>query len=718
MRHISPYLLGFILLCFVGFMVMADMGVENMGRGSVSEGDPIGKVNGEEISYKDFETRVKEQLEYQQQQAAQTGQEVDDAAIRQAIWDQMVEEAILRQSAKKAGVTVTNEELQDVMLENPPDYLKKQFTDPQTQQFDKRRYLEIVTNPDKIRTLIDPRSGVDANKAVNDFKKYLLRVQDAILQQRMSEAIRSIAATAGGISSPTYLQQQFVSENSTADVNFVLYDINKVDDKLVTVSDAEIQSYYNANKELYKQKNVRKIKYVTFPLEPSKIDSNIATKKVNTIRMELENAATPEQKSAVFSKYFDQYGGKTNDFTLVGKVDPQKLPYIAKLQPNEVTGPVTLSTGTYFFRMDERRSGEQEVVSASHILINFGNNKDSAKAEANKLLARVKKGEDFGLLASQYSQDKGSAAQMGDLGFFGKGQMVKPFEEAAFAAAPGSIVGPVESEFGYHIIKVKEKQSDEVKFSEIESVLNVTTATKNALYRDAFNFKSQVESGKQFDTLARLLKKNPVETVFFENNAPILGSRAITDFAFDNSVGTVSTPMELKYYGVVIAQVSGARQPGIKPLEDMKEEIKSRLMRIKKLDMLKSKAQEVYNKAQGFDILARVGEIDPTLEVRTAANTKNNGQVQGVGSDFAFTSAAFTAPVGKIHGPVRGERGYYIMQVTNRTMADANRAKAEYPTLFMQARNSAQSSAYTQWYTAVKERADIEDYRSKFYKAY
>jgi parvulin-like peptidyl-prolyl isomerase len=718
MREISPWLLGFIALCFVGFMVMADMGVDQWNSGAVNEGDPIGSVNGEEISYREFEERVKEQMEYQQQQSAQTGQEVDDAAIRQTVWDQMVEQILLRQAAAKAGVAVSKEELQDVMLDNPPEYLTRQFTDPQTGVFDKRRYLEIVTNPDKIRTLIDPRSGVDANKAVNDFKKYLIRVQDAILQQRMAEAVRSIANTAGAIVSPTFLQQNYLNENSTADVNYVFFDVNKVDEKQINVTDAEIQAYYNSHKENFRQKNVRKIKYVTFPLEPSKVDSNIAAKKITTISNELASAATPEQKNAVFSKYFEQYGGNVNDFTLVGQLDAARQPHLVNLQPNEIVGPVTLSTGTYFFRMDERRSGQQEMVNAAHILINFGNNKDSAKAEADKILARAKKGEDFGLLASQYSQDKGSAAQMGDLGTFGKGQMVKPFEEAAFAAAPGSIVGPVESQFGYHIIRVKEKMSDEVKYSEIPVTLNITTATKNTIYRDAYNFKSAVESGKKFDTLAAQLNKNAVETVFFENKGPVLGSRAITDFAFSNDVGTVSNPIELKFYGVVIAQVTGARQPGIKPLEDMKEEIRNRLVKIKKLDVLKDRVQQVYNQVKDKDILARIGQIDPSLEIRTATNVKNNGQVQGVGSDFAFTSAAFSAPAGKIHGPVRGETGYYIMQVTNRMMADPSKMSGEYTNIYQQAKNDAQANAFTQWFTAVKENADIEDNRSKFYKAY
>lgn len=79
--------------------------------------------------------------------------------------------------------------------------------------------------------------------------------------------------------------------------------------------------------------------------------------------------------------------------------------------------------------------------------------KEEAKQRAESLLARVKKGEDFAKVAKEGSDDKGSAANGGSLGTFGRGQMVKPFEEAVFALPPGGVSGLVESPFGFHVIK-------------------------------------------------------------------------------------------------------------------------------------------------------------------------------------------------------------------------------------------------------------------------
>jgi peptidyl-prolyl cis-trans isomerase C len=117
-----------------------------------------------------------------------------------------------------------------------------------------------------------------------------------------------------------------------------------------------------------------------------------------------------------------------------------------------------------FYKANPDQFKEQETVRASHILFSVA--KDAApaaklatKTEAEGVLKRVKAGEDFAALAKQYSKDPGSAAVGGDLNFFPKGQMVPPFDAAAFAMKPGDISDLVETDFGYHIIKLTEKRT-------------------------------------------------------------------------------------------------------------------------------------------------------------------------------------------------------------------------------------------------------------------
>jgi peptidyl-prolyl cis-trans isomerase C len=101
------------------------------------------------------------------------------------------------------------------------------------------------------------------------------------------------------------------------------------------------------------------------------------------------------------------------------------------------------------------------MVRAQHILVKVANgasedDKKEAKEKIEGILKRIKAGEDFGKLAAEFSDDPGSKQKGGDLGFFTRGRMVKPFEDAAFSLKPGEVSGVVESPFGYHIIKVEE----------------------------------------------------------------------------------------------------------------------------------------------------------------------------------------------------------------------------------------------------------------------
>lgn len=116
-------------------------------------------------------------------------------------------------------------------------------------------------------------------------------------------------------------------------------------------------------------------------------------------------------------------------------------------------------------------------IRASHILVAKG---DDARPKAEKLLADLKNGADFAALAKEHSADTGSAIKGGDLGFFGKGRMVPSFEEAAFALQnPGDLSGLVESEFGYHIIKLEaSRPAGTLPFDEVRDALRREASTK------------------------------------------------------------------------------------------------------------------------------------------------------------------------------------------------------------------------------------------------
>jgi parvulin-like peptidyl-prolyl isomerase len=720
MRDISPYMLVIFVVSFIAFMVASDSNIGTILNSS-STGSVVGTINGEEVSYQEFELRVKEQADMQRQQNPQA--EVDENIIRQAVWDQFVEEALIRQAGQAAGIKVTQDEVLDIMLDSPPEYLTRNFTDS-SGTFNRQAYLDVMTNPDMIAQNIaaGKKAGmipesVDPAEEVAKFKNSLLKIEDFMYKSRLLEHFRRASGTAASIVSPAYLKNKYVNESSTFDFDYIHFNVNNVDAKSIgKTTDQELQAEYELVKEYTKQKPARKIKYVSFPLEPSKQDTLVASKKIARIQQSLAEAITPEAKVAAFDQYFAEYTGSQLDYQPIKKLAPDVAAILGTGKQGDVIGPITLQSGTFIYKIDSLRSGVNELVKASHILIKFGSNKDSAKAFASQVLARAKKGEDFAALALEYSQDPGSKDRGGEYDYFPKGQMVKPFEDACFNNAPGSVVGPVETDFGYHIIKVSDKISEEIKYSEIMVTVGMTMNTKKQLRRDALSFKQQLDDGQNIESLAKKLKKNVVETMFFDTQMPVLGSQSLTSFAFSNEVGAISEPMELKYYGIVVAQITGKREAGLRPFEDMKEELAQKVVLKKKMNILKSKANSVYQKIKSSDRLFAITQIDPTLEVKTAAKVRNNGMVNGVGNEPVLTQKALLAPLNKINEPVAGDNGWYIYQVIQKTNADMSGFAKSKKDMQMTLSTQAASSAYSQWFNALKDKADIQDYRGKLFR--
>lgn len=718
-RKISPYALVAFAVIFVAFMVASDADIANILRqGTDYRTAALGKVNGEKILYRVFEEKVREQVEQQRKQSPEQNIEVDENQIRKSLWNQMVDEILQKQEAEQIGIKVTDDEILDIMLDNPPDYLKKSFTDS-AGNFQRQTYIEIMTNPDVIfNRLPNTMPNEEKRRIVEQFKSDILRVEQYLREEKLQNSLRTFISIAGSFVSPLFAREKYINDNASADVRVVFLDVKEIPDKEIKITDEEIKKYYNDNKQFYPEKPKRKLKYSVFKIVPSHQDTVVVDKKVRKMTEDMQKLTTPEEISQFFEQKFRENNGEISDFKLAKDLPIQLAPYITTLGVQQVVGPIQTSEGVFFIRLEEKRQGQNEVVKASHILIGFGMNKDSALASAKEILAKAKKGEDFAELARKFSEDKGSGMNGGDLGYFGKGMMVKPFEEAAFKAKVGEVVGPVESQFGYHIIKVFDKKSEEFKYSFIKFAPEVSRTTLRLLNRDAKLLKEKVEGGVSFDSAAKEFNVTVRQTDFFERSRPTLGSNYLTALAFESKVGAVLEPLELKNQGIVVAQIIDERKKGFVPLEDLKDKIKLILTRRKQLDILAPKAKSIYEKVKNLGTLENAKQIDPTLNLQTWNDIRNNGFVPGVGQDWGFTAKVFQLPVGKIFGPFRGERGYYIIEVLRKSLPDENLVNSELKKQLTSIISNFRQSAYIMWFNKLKEEADIEDFRTKFYRDY
>jgi len=718
-RKTSPYALALFAIIFIGFMVVSDADISNLlTRGKNIQTAVLATINGEDILYRDYNQLVQERVEQMRTNNQNDESQIDERQIRLDIWNEMIDKILLKQEAEKAGIFVSDAEILDVMYDNPPEFLKKTFSDS-AGNFNKAVYVDIIRNPDNLRNyLASSYSPEQIQEQIDNFRKDLLNIENYLREQKLSESMTYMVNTSESILSPNFVEERFKAENSTVSADFVYLDVNNIKDESIRINEKELLEYYNENKKYHEQKPMRRVKYIRFPIQPSTEDTARAAKRIDKINEDLALATTIQQKDSIFDIKLSEYGGTTSDYIMAADLDPVKAPFLDSLQPMQIAGPITLGMdGVFYFRLDERRTGANEIVKASHILVKSNNNKDSAKAEALKILAQAKKGDDFGKLATQFSEDKGSAEKGGDLGFFGKGRMVKEFEDAAFAAGVGQIVGPVETQFGFHIIKVSDKKSEEVKYSEINIKPTISTSTTNRLFREAFSIQKQTEEGISFDALIKRLGLVATLSNFVTRNQPILGSNYLTYLAFENSIGTVFEPMELDQYGIVVVQLTDAKQGGVKSFEEIKPQLKSELIHSKKLDALEKIAIAYYAKVRSAQHLKQVSTIDASLPVRTVEAFKHDENIPGIGIDYGFAAEVFKLPLGKMSKPVRGTRGYYIIEPYNRVIAGTNNI-AEVYSFKTQLQRDLRKRAFYSWFGKIKEDAVIEDFRHEFYKDY
>jgi peptidyl-prolyl cis-trans isomerase D len=262
------------------------------------------------------------------------------------------------------------------------------------------------------------------------------------------------------------------------------------------------------------------------------------------------------------------------------------------LSPDTVAGnaKVTEEAVKSYYEQNKARYGTEEQRRASHILIAAdGSDKAGVRKKAEEILAKVKANpNDFAKLARENSKDSGSAAQGGDLGFFGRGMMVKPFEETAFRLKAGDISDVVETDFGFHIIRVTEIKPAQAKpfadvRAEIERELKSQQAQKN-FTEAADQFTNLVY--EQADSLQPAVQKLNLKLLSADNLTrrgllPHLGPRVVEAiFAEDSLKNRRNTQaIEVATNTLVSARVLEHRPASVQPLEKVASEIRQLLER-------------------------------------------------------------------------------------------------------------------------------------------
>jgi len=358
-------------------------------------------------------------------------------------------------------------------------------------------------------------------------------------------------------------------------------------------------------------------------------------------------------------------------------------------------------------------------VMASHILIKTVEGKEAAsKAVADSIYRALKRGADFAKTARELSEDPGSAVKGGDLGWFGKGQMVKPFEKASFNGRVGVIQRPVKTRFGYHIIKVTGKSKYDFVIEKIVNKIKASATTADKLYNDAADF-SYLSNEDGFNETAEMLKYNVLETPGFDEkaaNIPGVGtSSAILHFSFDNGVGDISDAFKVQA-GYAVVTVSEEIEKGYQPFDGAKDQIKRKLVREKKEQLALDKMNELKPVAAKVGNFGSLGGIFAKVKVGTAPNFTSGSSIPQIGRDYSFVNYCLNGELNTISEPIKGNQGVFLIKLTSRSAFDSTSYAIQKNTIRENILQTKKSQFLNNWILSTRDNADIVDNRYQFYR--
>lgn len=367
------------------------------------------------------------------------------------------------------------------------------------------------------------------------------------------------------------------------------------------------------------------------------------------------------------------YEANSKEFTIPERARVEYVELSLDSMAAKETAPAEDVKRIYEEEVKTGKYGQPEERRASHVLVAAAEDapeaaKKAAQAKAEEVAARVRKSPaSFAEVAKKESQDPGSAAQGGDLGFFRRGAMVKAFEEAVFAAKPNEIVGPVQSPFGYHVIRLTELKPAKVKpFAEaspeieanlkkgaaqrrmleaVESFSNIVYEQPNSLQPVAENLKLQVQQSSWVQ------KGGPGASPVLSN--PKLQAEIFSDDAVKNKRNTSAVEIAPNHY--VSARVVEYKPAELRPLESVKADVEKRLQRQEASKLAKAAGEAMLKELQAGK--------DPGVKwpVALAVNRQKPGGLFPAVLDRAFRVDAKKLPA---YVGVESPAGYTVVRVS------------------------------------------------------
>jgi peptidyl-prolyl cis-trans isomerase D len=694
MGKIVAILIGLALLAFIVSEV-----VRSGGSFFRDDNNELAVVNGEKVPYDEFQKKL-DQNAAQFKQAGQAMSPQITSYIQENTWNQVVGQMLLKKEAEKVGIVVGDDETTSMVSGNTPDpQIARQFSDPQTGQFDRNKLEQFKSY------LKSPQATAEQKQGWGEFLEQLFEAK---------AVTKYVALVTNGLYvNSLEAKDDYEAKNRLVNFKYATLDYASIDNAKVTLTDEDYSTYYNAHKNEFKNpQDVRSFDYVSFNAAPSKEDTAAIKAQVDKLAGSF--------KTSTNDSLFVQINSETKApiaFQKKGRLEPKLDTVIFGAAKGFVYGPY-ISNGSYKLAKLTDEKTTFDSVKTRHILINpaaeGGIDKAIAKADSIKKL--IQGGKSFTELALTFSVDKASGTKGGDIpafdvnGNMGAGGQITPeYTNAAFKAGKGDLV-VVTSQFGVHLIQIEDQKGSVkvVKVAVVDKPITASSKTQTVAYSHAQQFLGNLTKDN-FDAEVKKegLKKSVAEDVpGVAASLPGLdNARDIVRWAFKAEKGDITDKVFTVGDQYLVTRLTEIKPKGILSLAAVKKQIEPAVRNEVKAKQLDAKFQAALGGSID-QVAQKVGaKVVPVQNVVFA-----NPVIPGASLEYKVIGSIFGSKLNTVSKPVNGQQGVYVYIVDSFTnpAALSNNVREKQQI----AQTLAQRSA-GQILDALKDNAIVKDNRAK-----
>ena len=710
-RSKTGLLVGIIGLALVIFILESLLG---SGSALFANSDSlVGEIAGDKIDYNTFNAKVEQQIMQIQQSnpQAQINDQMREQIVNQ-VWQEMINERVNKKQYKKLGIDVSADELYDLMLVHPHQYVIQQVSDPNT-----GKIIEGFARPDGSLDVVKLGQWVGQMNA--DQAKFWKQLETSIAELRAAEKYNALVKK-GMYVTTAEAKDAFIGQTKQVNTSFVMKRYASVSDSAVKVSEEEINNYYNKHKADYKVgQSTRKIEYVAFDVLPSNKDYEVLQKEAVEVA-DIFKTKTAKEDSSYIAQ--ETEGGQVmiSSYNKKNMIIADSSVYTAP--KGTVFGPYTEGTYLKIYKLTDSKS-VADSAKVRHILIGLQSQKtqtqrtpEGAKRIADSLTVLLKeKKVNFDTLVKTMSDDLGSIDKGGDYGWFDENKgFVEPFKNAGLMGTVGNIT-VVPTQYGFHIIEVlgvSKTRHNSYTVAQITKLIAPGSSTREEYYKAATAFAGKNTNTEAFNKAVdteKLNKRIADDIKESDKNLPGLdNAKDLVRWVYKAKKGDVSEVFEFgdRY---IVANLTSIKDKGIAPLEEVREDVTKKAIRDKKAEQFLAEFNSKAGASKSIDdIASKMGLVAEKADNLTFASYN----IPAIGREDALIGTATAMKNGAISKAIKGDNGVFVVFVN--AVNDAALPK-DFKGKQKEMEQAANGRTDYEMYDALREKANIEDHRGKFY---